>query len=266
MREHEWEQNQDSKEKVFQPELLTGQKIAEISSILFEKSYTDIKKCLGHSNVILTIAGLKGETSFALDLPSDSDEALLAIRTEVDDLNRYLKESGRGLQFSANSEPFTISKNGEDHKIMLIGLHSLIGFQNISKTSKIPGVEPFFVENGFDGLMAWKHKLYNSLAASQANGQIPAEYSTDSMMDGIRFGYPDQAVWDFAKALSEKKLNTLVDSRIGGTGTFDESQPNFDYFLEHAGDKEIVEYKKRAEEILREFYASDFGRKLLESV
>lgn len=105
--------------------------------------------------------------------------------------------------------------------------------------------------------------LYNN--RFRKNVQILDSDSQDAWV-GKLLGYPMQAISDFEEFSSKELVESDIVSSIPEAQKYDGAIPDFDYHPKHKNKPEIVNYIKKSEEILRDFYKSDWHQKLIHDV
>ncbi|OIN93746.1 hypothetical protein COS81_03570 [candidate division WWE3 bacterium CG06_land_8_20_14_3_00_42_16] len=106
------------------------------------------------------------------------------------------------------------------------------------------------------------------LKAAQQDGLILPETIMEILEDGIELGYPDQAILDFEDCCHKGNVNRDVTVESNLLSASPQAQkyhgavPEFDYYPEHAGDPEIVAYLQSAKATLKDFYESEWFRRL----
>jgi hypothetical protein len=251
--------NRPEKEKY--PEVLTGQEVADLVKNLSEQCSPLLAEHLVKSNVVLTLAGLKPMTEFPIKVKDAEDVA--QIQNDIDKLNKYLAQEQKNIMFlKITNKPFIIGGSESEEKAVLLDLYNLSGFERISKISKIPGLTPFYSNQGFEILFTWAKEIVPKLQKAKDEGLIPQNYDPENLFDGIIRGYPDQAIYDYADALSKNDIENMSESRIPNTGRYEEAQPNYDFYPEHAEDPAIKKNIAEAGKILEDFYASKWHSEL----
>ena len=262
-----------NQEKPKIPETLTGQETADLAEQLYSKCSPEFAKSLVHSNVALTMAGLKPQTEFFVDI--ENQDQVKEIQEDVKKINAYLANEKLKIKFVAVEEAVEPERSHEKPSIM-VGIFNLNGFERISKTSTISGVEPFesslgfedenFTRNkgipGIERIQQWALRVLENLKRAQSEGKIPNDADVEIIFEGLEKGYPDQAVIDFSRAYTNKNMGDLEVVPIRGIATYDEAQPVYDVFPENMDDPAIRENVRQAEEILDAFYSSDWHQGL----
>lgn len=236
-------------------EPLSGQEVADNMENIFTQLSLNMKKKILGSNVILTLSGMKPNTE--VSLTANKDQNLLEYKKDVEILNQNY--SDKGINFKLYDKVEEKRSNKELYQSLMI--ESLRGYERITKTLKIPGLEiPVFnTESGFAGLGQWKRKLWESIDKANDQGKLPfrlTEKESDHLYAGIQFGYPSQAILDIVDPALQARKEEQVDSQIPYADMYSDAQPDFEFLPEHSNDQEIKEYIKKAGEILKDFYQS----------
>lgn len=228
-------------------EPLSGKETAEIISNLYNAAGPKIGCRLVEANVVLAIAGLKSLADISWLQLNESEQEQLKNTNEV----------ARIYGITFYYEP-TVDQ---------LGIESLKGLEGKAKTTKIPGIPPFDSRQQSEGFAKWLKAVDPSLESARAAGLLPPETNLEIIYEGIRLGYPDQAILDFEEWLrSDSAYSNLDTSNMLSidpeawklTGNVCE----FDFYPQHANDPEIVEYIKTARQILKEFYKSEQFQRL----
>ncbi len=229
------------------PEPRTAAQVVDLIKAKFEQVSPNLRHALVESNVVLTLAGMKGMTEFFIHIKDEG--TLQQLTRDLEILNQIDEQ----IHFRLAGKPFRAPAT--EQNTQMVSLDSLPGIERISKISKLPGVTPFAREEGWEGLVKWRQKLIQGIEAAEEVGSSPKGYD---VLAGIVRGYPDTAILDFADWIKTGQVKQLEDSQISGTGIYEEAEPNFDYYPEHANDPGIIAYKEKAGSILQNFYESDW--------
>lgn len=240
-------------------EVLDGQEVAELESKLFKVAPEYLQPHLLESNVVLVLAGFKPQSEFFISLKSKAD--LPKVKGGLEKLNRALEQQGTLARFEAIGQPFSPQHKPEELDA-IISIESLVGYERMSHSTAIPGVPEFDSRAGWEEFEKWYPGFVNGVEQAQKQGKLPAEYDTAAVLSGLNKGYPDQAIYDFARWLASNKEPRLQESAIPYTGLYQEAEPNFDFFPEHADDPTIQSYIKQAGQLLKEFYESAWHQQI----
>lgn len=254
----EKEQLYSQEQRRFEP--LSGVETAEKISAIYELLGSKLGSRLVEPNVVLAIAGMKGLADIPwVELEREDFERLEQAEKKLADL---------GISVSFYSEK---SKEAAEKGAVpvLMSLESMKGIERKTNTTKIPGVPLYDCKSGKEGLRQWGSNLVNSLETAQKDGKLPKEIEIEILFEGIMFGYPDQSIFDFEKCLREGYIQgDLSEADILSVAPeakeYQGAVPEFDYFPEHKDNSEIVDYIKKARQILKEFYNTDWLKKIKE--
>lgn len=257
------------------PEILTGQETADLAENLYSRVSPEFAKNLVHSNVALTLAGLKPQTEFFIDV--NSEFGMNEVVKDIESANSYFNEVGAPVKLGVYPEVLE-GRLPNNSSFVMVNFVNLHGLERLSKTSKFSGVEAFDsslgFENpdhnlgsqprilGFERVQEWTLKFKTILEKAQAEGQITQDCDVEIIFDGLFKGYPYQATEDFSWAHKNDQMDKLVVVPIRGIGTYDEAEPSYDCLPEHLDDTDIRENVRQAEEILDAFYGSDWHQSL----
>jgi len=240
------------------PPLRSGNEVARLIEEWSHIVPEPLQHILRQSTVALTVAGLKPFTFTHVDV--EKGDELETVKSGIDALNTISNEQGLGLVWWLSDE---IEKSASDGiEFLEIHLKNLLAYERVSKTSQLPGVAEYEVSRGEDGLHDWYKNTRSGLQEAQKQGLLPqGEKAVGIMMQGLYFGYPDQAILDFTNWYMKKgEHSELTDSDMKFTRMYKEPVPDFDYYSEHSDDTAIQAYKKEAEQILKDFYGSPWHR------
>lgn len=242
------------------PQPMSGLETANLVGQLFDKLPKEVRKNLVDSNVVLTMAGLKPQTEFFIDVPND--QSLGNVKRGIEMLNEFLKELNPNLRFKLVDKPF-ISPT-DKQRTQMISVENLLGFDRASKKSKLPFMAPFDLRSGWNGLQEWAKGVNGKIEKIKANTKEESDRKNlDTLVTGFVKGYPDQAIYDYAdwfKGGKKRKRQRATD--ISYVGMYDEAEPVYSFYPEHSDDESIRENIEAAGEILKEFYESDWHRKV----
>jgi len=233
-------------------DLLTGIETAKLASKVYEILGAELGCRLAEPNLILLISGMKGHADIPwVKLDKERIEKL-------EQINAQLESLGLRIYY-----PETLERESEITSLSIVNFK---GIERKSRMTKIPCVPPYESMLG-DEPREWLKKLTDSLKEAQKAGKIPKEVNVEILVEGIIFGYPDQAILDFEKCLREGKIDDdLLDADILSSAIeateYKGAVPEFCYYPEHKDDREIVEYVTRAREVLEGFYQTDWFKKL----
>lgn len=253
----------DHKENREMPELLSGENVAELTEKVFEQLSPETRCHLVDSNVVLGMAGLKPQTEFFVDL--ETNEELL--KSDINMLNRITEQSHPEIRFRIIGKP--IERNTGDLvktkvRAQMISLENLRGYERASRLTNIPGIEPFAMDAGWEECEQWWRRSITSFKEKSGFEQLSDSEReiAHSILAGFMKGYPDAANYDFANWLKSGKGFEITNSNIPFTGLYSEAQPNYFFRPENANDPSITKNIADAGTILREFYGSDFHKKV----
>jgi len=239
------------------PESLTGQEVASMVEECYEQLPISLGSRLVDSNVVLTLAGFKPMTEFFI--PVLTDEVLEEIKQGIEKANTFFKKMG--IKLAHVGKPFN-KPTGAKERTQMVSIASLLGSERISKTTQMPGISHFDHRNGFEGLRDWHNRTWDELEQNQAQNKIPPEYALQGIVAGINRGYPDRAILDFADWIANGRTRKMQDSNIPHTGTYQEAQPNYDFYPEHADNPAIRQNIDQAGKILADFYQSSWHQRI----
>ncbi len=239
--------NPELREERDLPEVLNGKEVAALVEPLFEKVDINTGCHLVDSNVVLTLAGLKPQTEFFIDADNTTEEA---IKEEIEALNSFAGD--KGIQFFTVGKIHKNPHNPKRAPFQMVSVENLAGYERISKTTTIPGIAPFDKSVGWDGFPQWWSGVVEG-ARRYCQGD---EVIMEELLTGFQKGYPEQAALDFGDYLKTGKVKKLVESHIPHTGIYNEAEPNYDFYPEHANDPNIIVNIEQSGKILEDFYKS----------
>ncbi|MDO8482116.1 MAG: hypothetical protein Q7S75_03480 [bacterium] len=247
-------------------EVLTGREVANIVESVFNKIPPVLSHELVDSNIVLTLAGIKPVTSFHCSANSSTDTEML--HGGILTLNSLLSKNYPNIRFHLIGQPFN-KPSGKKERIQMASVENLQGWERVSSTTKIPGIRAFDSRSGWDGLKRWHTGVVAHLERVNYERNIPtAEHVPPGriVLEGLELGYPDQAIFDFLDYLEKSRKPSLQDSHIPYTGTYQEHQPNYDFYPEHANNPAIQRNIAECAAVLKDFYESDWHKKISPSL
>lgn len=239
------------------PETLNGEEVSLMVEKVYDKLSPDLARCLVQSNVVLAMAGFKPRSDFFIDINSPEDTTRLA--AEVEKFNKFLNNPQ--IRFRVQGKPFEIPEG--KRLTQMLGVDSLLGWERMTRITKIPGVPVFDRQLGWNGFEKWHGNFIKGIEQAEKAGKIPADNDVPS---GLMHGYPDQAILDFGDWYYTGRHKELKESNIPYTGIYSEAEPNYDFYPEHANDPAIKENIKKAGVILKEFYESKWHKQVAPSL
>jgi hypothetical protein len=238
----------EEKEKAEIAEYLSGTDTALLVEGVFSNVDSQLDQRLVEANVVLTLSGFKPSTD--VFIPINNQSEIDNIKLEVEKLNTYFKKVNPDIRISTSGR---ISRKGNNTSMKV---NSLLGFERLSKTSKLPGMITFDRSSGWEGWWEWYGKVVDGLEEAQEQGKLP---KTPHILGGVIHGYPDQAILDSAD--SEQTDKEMEDTTIPNTGRYEEAEPSFLIYPEHKNNPDIQKYIEEAGKILEDFYNSEWHKK-----
>ena len=189
---------------------------------------------LVNPNVVLTLAGARGQTEAFLDSPTRAE--LRAIDRLGAELIKY------GINFHGISPllPGTLGINVE----------SLSGYAVTTRESQLVPA-PFDVASGWRGLSSWYASVYHFL--SDRLPQVSEEDRVHAVA-GVSKGYPDRAILDLLDPRNDPQQ--METTKIRHAGRYDGAWPDFSFARRSCGDRSIARTERQWGRILSEFYRS----------
>lgn len=124
------------------PEAMSGAEVADLVAQLYPVAGSRLGAHLVESNIVLTLAGVRGQTEFFITNPTTDD------KLKMEELNKVLLS--RGISVELDGDTFVSPTSGETTQ--MVNLESLRGYERGSRLTTIPGVPPFSASEGWDGL------------------------------------------------------------------------------------------------------------------
>jgi hypothetical protein len=147
----------------------------------------------------------------------------------------------------------------------MIGVESLKGYEDASRSTKIPGIKPFDAALGWDGLGQWIDESRNGLTKAQEEGLIDPGIESIQLLVGVVKGYPDRAILGYIEALAAGTEASTVYSDISHAREYSGPEPNYRYAAVDRNDYDILTHQQRWGKILGDFYASDWHQAMKDS-
>lgn len=236
---------------------LMGAEVAELVESIFDELPIEIAQNLVDSNVVLTMAGLKPQTEFFVVV--EDDESLENVKIGIERLNELLKVKNPGIRFRLDGDPF-ISPT-DKKRTQMVDVQNLLGFEHMSKTSKLPFVIPYDRISGWEGHKNWVEKVLKKIREIEiGNNKDYDREQLDTLGTGFMKGYPDQAILDYDDWLRTGRTKKTISSKIPHVGLYSEAQPNYHFYPEHLRNPDISENINAAGNILGEFYESEWHK------
>jgi hypothetical protein len=236
------------------PEILIADETATVISNLYQVAGLKIGSLLVDSNIVLTVAGARGQTEFFINQPNVDD-----LET-IEKLNEQLLPLG--MKIFKNGEIDKRPRDGSEYQ--MVNLQNLKGFERVSKLTKIPGITPFDASTGWDGYEKWHWETFSRLKKMSAAGKLPfPETEVHHVIGGIDKGYPDQAIYDAVEWSGKYNRNSPIkETEIPYVSLYGGTEPNFLFHPDHADDPGIKQTVVQWGEILKNFYASAWHQKI----
>lgn len=234
------------------PERLRGEQVANLVKQVFEKYPFEITQYLVDSNVVLTLAGLKGQTEFFIDIPDTVKDEI--VMKGIKDLGAELQNINPDLIMQLTGEPSVASDNSRS---MMVNVLNLAAVEEWVSKTKLLDLPHFDKSEGLMGFEKWREEVVKKFGGDSDKEQ---------MVIGVIKGYPDQAITDFIDWLKSGSKKKIQDVDIPHTGTYKEAGPIYSFYPEHANDPEIVSNAKQSSEVLAGFYESQWHKDVADNL
>lgn len=231
------------------PERLKGEQVAKLVEKVFEKYPFDITQHLVDSNVVLTLAGMKGQTEFFIDVPDEAKDEML--KKGIKDLSAELQALDPNLMMRLEREPFEAAS--DKMRTMMVNVLNLATLDEWITKTKLCEFPSFDKSQGFAGYDKWREAIIEKFGE---------ESDEEEMGVGVRKGYPDQAIIDFIDWYNTGREKEKDDANILLTGIYEEAEPIYSYYPEHVDDPEIVDNVHKSSEVLAGFYESQWHKEV----
>lgn len=223
-------------------EQLKGEQVAGFVEEVLENYPFEITQHLIDSNVVLTLAGMKGQTEFYLDEPDPEQERVLIERIgdlscDLCRISPYLFMRVAGVFVSASDNKRTIMTE-------VINLEALEEWVLKTKFRNLP---PFDKSEGLEGYDNWRTMILQKYGDESVESEVAT---------GVRRGYPDQAIADFIHWYKTGCEKDMLGAEILYAGIYQEAGPIYSFYPESASDPEIVDNVKKSSAVLEGFYES----------
>ncbi len=226
----------------------------------YEKPGPRLGSYLVQPNVVLTLAGARGQTEFFIDNPTSED---------VEQLKKLREETAGGDVI------FTPSAVQEHKNPPYLGVSVDVkdGYISTFKNSHLANLPPPPPDADWKSVIKWHQDTKESLLEKQKRGEIPANMELDHVLIGIEKGYPDVAVMSAMgvyaiedKEQRKKAEEKLLSTDIAHSREYSCAEPNFDYGEEYKDHPDIVKTEKEWGEILSKFYDSEWHKNLAQNL
>jgi hypothetical protein len=156
------------KEKTETPSPLSGKDTALLVERVFNNADSRLNQRLVESNVVLTLSGFKPSTDVFIPISDPSE--IETIKLEVEKLNSYFEKVNPDIQIHAARSP---GRKGDSTSMKV---NSLLGFERLSKTSKLPGMIPFDRSTGWEGWWKWYRTVCDNLERHKSKAKYLKRY------------------------------------------------------------------------------------------
>ncbi len=235
------------------PDVLSGEEVADIAALLYNRIPERYRTHLVDANVVLTLAGAKPLSEFFVTVRDDA--ALEKVKRTVEQWNILLQQQGLPMAFSLEDEPF-IAPTGKRERTQMIGIINMRGLRRMLATTSLLGAERLQPPETWEEYPAWKRVLQETIVREQASGKLPKEVDPEVIVEGLERGYPDVAIVDFALAHVRGSDEELEWSETPLLDKYEGAKPKFAFAPEHATDPSVQKAIEENERILQEFYSS----------
>jgi hypothetical protein len=226
----------------FQPsEAASVAQLAALAAARVEKWYPELPPRLGarltDSNVVLTLAGARGQTEFPIWRPMAEDAKAFARLNAV--------STPEGIRWSTRlgNQPVT----GE--RVLSVNLENPAGYEMTTSITKLPGV-PRFVQSEGVPVHQWYRELSKGIEAAKQQGFYPEQTNLQMVRVGILKGYPDEAIFAAATGPFDK----LVSTHIPYADYYTAAQPNYHFDVKDLA--AVDAHAKQWGSLLHDFYDS----------
>lgn len=236
------------------PEMLSGQETAAIVEELYDIAGPRIGSQFVESNIVLTLAGARGQTEFFIKNPQTGDRAI------INKINEELLK--KGMKIYPVGEVNTETTDGSEFQT--VNLMNLHGFERSSKLSHIPGIIPFDSSTGWDGFQQWNSETFSRMKELAKQGQFPfPESKIHSVVAGVKKGYPDQAIYDAVEwwGINDRQ-SPITDSDIKHVSLYHGAEPNFLYRPDHKNNPDIQQVISNWGDMLENFYNTPWHQQI----
>src|SRR5688572_20452406 len=162
------------------PEPLSAEETAKIISEAYRIVGPRIGSSFVEANNVLTFSGERGQTEFFIDDPYQND---------IDQIKLLKPLEDDGISIRTVGKPF-VSPRGAN--TLMITVESLLGYERVSKMTRMPGFSPFDAKSGWEGLTEWYSNVFKSLHDLSSGNKV--SFSQDDIshaVTGVSKGYPD---------------------------------------------------------------------------
>ena len=226
-----------------------GLEVARMVESIFKQVPLEVAAHLVDSNVVLTLAGLKGQTEFFIDIPNAADD--VKIKAAMNGVGQKLNAFNSDIY--ADTEGRIFNAASDQRRTWPVSIYNLQALEGATANTKLKGIPIFKKSSGMNGLKQWAENAYGNFDSDDLDSEIVV---------GVIKGYPDQAIVDFIDYLKTNRKKKVVDSKIPYTGFYSEAQPNYDFYPEHINDPGIAKNIAQSGEILKAFYESPWHKQV----
>lgn len=242
------EQNSDAE----LPEVFNGREVADIASELYSQTHQCVGKHIVESNIVLVLSGLKPSTEAVVTM--EQGVTFQDIQVGVAYMNTWCRTHNLKVQFYFTGTPFKLPSAKE---VVILHVDNLVGYERISRKTKFDFVPLFQRDNDFTGIQTWKKELANRMSRRQNNNILRKHYDSFAVQ-GLLHGYPDQAIKDIVDWHQSKAKKAMQQADMPLAEIYSGSSPRYEFYPEHQSDPEIVANLAQVNQILQQFYESDW--------
>ena len=228
------------------PEPLSGEETAAVIADLYDLAGPRLGAAFVEANIVLTIAGARGQTDFLIHDPREED------RETIKKMDEALKSRGMSMRTVGG-----VINRPNERDTLRVHLRNLRGYERVSKLTRIPGILPFEASTGWEEFYEWNKQCSSNLEELSATGKLPfPESEIDDVRGGVYMGYPDQAIYDVVEWSGKNTQSPIKDSAIPHVALYGGAEPNFLYRPDHENDPGIKQTVSEWGKILENFYTS----------
>lgn len=239
-------------------EPLSGAETAELVAQIYQLAGPRIGPLLVEANIVLTLAGARGQTEFFIANPQPNDwEKVAAVKKILE---------SRGIKIRAQDKTFKAASDNKE--TLIVDVENLKGYEYASHLSRIPGISRFDASTGWEGFREWRIRVSAGLRKAIVENRIPYTENTEGeiqgmIITGISKGYPDTAIYDAIDCwIVHERTYQLADSQIPYVDIYHGAEPNFDFHPDHKNDPTIQQTITSWGKILEDFYASPWHQQI----
>lgn len=221
----------------------SGGKVIQIISEIYDILEPAVACNLVNPNVVLTIAGIKPYADVHwIPYTKDTEGKILKA-------NAIIKKYDLELDINLDENSANIADGF---------ITSRKGLERITHSTEFKWVPKYESVTGKEGHAKWYRETLTNLKDMQKKEELTGDQSLKILFEGIKIGYPDQAILDYEEAVRLNNRAALIFAELDYPKEYwvTTAVPNFHYYPEHSREKSIENWVNSANKVFNYFYNS----------